>query len=403
VEKPARPVAVLAAQYRQYDKQSITLTAPRYPAEVAIRRKWFPPAVPTWRPRVLYVVWHYPQLSETYAETELVCMRNWGVHVEVWCTSAGASLYPFDVPVHRGSLAAAIEAARPDVIHVHWLGFANMRRDELAAAGLPVTVRAHGFDTTRDSLAAWLANDCAAAVFAFPGQIARCGIDDDRLKATPVAFDTRLFKPRPAKDRRLVVRTSSGLPSKDLACFFEAARMLPDYRFVLAAVTCQGAEAYADELRATHARMATPAELWFDVAREDVAELVSRAGIYLHTMHKDGHVAATPVGEPISVAEAMATGCHCLVRDVPELVAMLGDSGAVYRDVDELVGLIRATEAWSDADWHAAWQRGVEQAHRYHADVMVYRGMFSDWMALAGMRTSGRPEVHEEPSDVAAA
>ena len=400
VEKPARPLAVLGAQYRQCGDQSITLAVPRWPAEVAIRSKWFPPPVPAHRPRVLYVVWHYPQLSETYAETELACMRRWGVHVEVWCTSAGASLYPTDVTIHRGSLAAAVEAARPDVIHVHWLGFANMRRDELAAAGLPVTVRAHGFDTTRDSLAAWLANDFAVAVYAFPGQIARCGIDDGRLKPTPVGFDTRLFKPWPDKDRRLVVRTSSALPSKDLACFFEAARMLPDYRFVLAAVTCQGAEAYADELRAMHESMGTPAELLFDVPREDVAELVSRAGIYVHTMHRSGHTAATPVGEPTSIAEAMATGCHCLVRDVAELVAMLGHSGAAYGDLDELVELIRATEAWCDGEWHEAWQRGVEQAYQHHADVMVYRTIFNDWMALVEARALECPVVHGEPSRV---
>jgi hypothetical protein len=399
-EKPARPLAVLAAQYRQFDDQSITLAIPRWPAEVTIRSKWFPPAVPAMRPRVLYVVWHYPQLSETYAETELACLRRWGVHAEVWCTSAGASLYPTDVTIHHGSLAAAIEAARPDLIHVHWLGFANMRRDELAAAGLPVTVRAHGFDTTRDSLVAWLANDCAAAVYAFPGQIARCGIEDGRLKPTPVAFDTRLFKPRLDKDRRLVVRTSSALPSKDLECFFQAAKMLPEYRFVLAAVTCQGAEAYADELRATHQRMATPAELLFDVPRDAVAELVSRAGIYVHTMHRSGHAAATPVGEPTSIAEAMATGCHCLVLGVQDLVAMLRHSGAAYGDLDELVELIRVTEAWSDAEWYETWQRGVEQAYQHHADVMVYRAMFNDWMALAEAQTLEYPVVPGEPSRV---
>jgi hypothetical protein len=400
VEKPARPLAVLAAQYRQCDDQSITLAIPRWPAEVAVRAKWFPPPAPTLRPRVLYVVWHYPQLSESYAETELACMRRWGVHVEVWCTSAGASLYPTDVTIHRGSLAVAIEAARPNIIHVHWLGFANMRRDELAAAGLPVTVRAHGFDTTRDNLAAWLANDFAAAVYAFPGQIARCGIDDDRLRPTPVGFDTRLFKPSLGKDRRLVVRTAAALPSKDLECFFEAARMLPDFRFVLAAVTCQGAEEYADELRTIHERMATPAELLFDVPREDVAALVSRAGIYLHTMHGSGHTAATPVGEPTSIAEAMATGCHCLVRDVAELVAMLGHSGAAYGDLDELVELIHATETWSDSEWHEAWQRGVEQAYQHYADVMVYQAMFSDWMELAEARDLECRVQHGEPSHV---
>ncbi|MFI5400248.1 MAG: hypothetical protein ACHQZQ_04245 [SAR324 cluster bacterium] len=36
------------------------------------------------RPRVLYVLWHYPQLSETYIESEMRCMRRWGCHIEAW-------------------------------------------------------------------------------------------------------------------------------------------------------------------------------------------------------------------------------------------------------------------------------------------------------------------------------
>ena len=79
---------------------------------------------------------------------------------------------------------------------------------------------------------------------------------------------------------------------------------------------------------------------------------------------------------------------------------MLGHSGAAYGDVDEIVALIRATEAWSDAEWQEAWQRGVEQAYQHYADVMVYQAMFSDWMELAEARDLACPVEHGEPSHV---
>lgn len=381
--RPARALNVLAARYRACDDQRVTLTARRWPAEVAVCRSWFPPTTPARRPRVLYVVWHYPQLSETYAETELRCLRSWGVHVEVWCTSAGVSLYPIDVPVHRSNLTDAIAAVRPDIIHIHWLSFAHTQQAELAASGLPVTLRLHGFDVTPESLAHWLAHDWVSAVYAYPAQIAAGSLADERVKPMPVGFETALFQPAVRKDRRMVLRTSAALPSKQLKLFLELAIRLPEYRFVLAAVTCHNAEACADDLRAQHAAMQSPAELVFDVPREQVAELVAQAGIYVHTLVPPGQTGATPVGQPISIAEAMATGCYCLVRDLPELAAMVGNGGTTYRDLDELVALIRATQDWSDAVWQAVQDRAIERAFEHHADTMVFRTLFNDWMALS--------------------
>ncbi|MCB8879723.1 glycosyltransferase [Acidisoma cellulosilytica] len=382
-EKPAQAIPVLAARYRRVDAQSISDIVAFEPDDVAIRNKWFPPAMPTRRPRILYAVWHYPQLSEAYVETELRCMLGWGAHVELWRTATGPSRYPTVVPIHEGSLAEAIAAARPDVIHVHWLSFGLTHAAALASSGLPVTLRLHGFDTTSDGLAAWLAHDWAKGVYGYPVQIAQTGLSDPRLINMPVAFDSKLFKPEPIKDRRMVVRAAAALPSKDLDLFLEAARRLPNYRFVLAAVTCHLREEYAAELKATCEGLQSPVELRFDVPHEAVARLVGEGAFYLHTMHPPGAAGATPVGQPISISEAMATGAYCLVRDVPDLTEMIGDAGTSYSNVDDLVAAITATEDWSDQDWQNAQRRSVSRAWGQHADTMIFRPLFMEWMALS--------------------
>jgi glycosyltransferase involved in cell wall biosynthesis len=381
-EKPARALNVLAAYYRRCDEQRVTDIVFSGPSDVAIRNKWFPPPALTRPPRVLYAVWHYPQLSEAYVETELRCMQAWGVHVEIWRSSEGPSPYPTNVPIHGGTLTDAIAASRPDAIHVHWLSFGYTHRAELEASGLPVTFRLHGFDVTRDGLALLLGFDWVKAVYAFPNQIANTGLADVKLKAVPVAFDTGLFKPVVAKDRRLVVRMSAALASKDLELFFEAARLLPEYRFVLATVTCHMEQEYADYLKELHASTGSPVELRFDLPRDQVAELLGQAGIYLHTLHPPGHPLGTPVGQPISLAEAMATGCYCLVRDVPDLVELVGAAGATYSDVGQLVDRIRETASWDDAGWNAVQMQAVEIAYGQHADKVALRLLYEDWMAF---------------------
>jgi glycosyltransferase involved in cell wall biosynthesis len=387
-EKPARRLEAMAAYSRERDAHRITTTIPAGPSLLAILGKWFPPPSHR-RPRVLYAVWHYPQLSESYVEAEIACMRRWGVHVEVWRSEPGVATYPTDIPIHDGPLENAIEASRPDIVHVHWLSFAHSQTAALAASGIPVTLRLHGFDVTRESLAAWLRQSWVKGVYAFPNQITHCGIRDPRLKPTPAAFDTTLFAPSQQKDRRMVLRASSALASKDLELFLQTARELPEYRFVLATVTCRHREDYVEHLKTAREQMGSPAELLCDVPREQMADLMSRAGIYVHTLCPPGAENATPLGQPSSVAEAMATGCYCLVRDVPDLADFVGEAGATYRDLDQLVERIRATSHWTDAEWRKAEHRAVDRAHFHHADVVVFREIFRDWMKLLDKPAQG--------------
>ncbi|HEV3394881.1 MAG TPA: glycosyltransferase [Xanthobacteraceae bacterium] len=380
---PARRLPVLAARYRVCDDQRVTATRPLGPELFAIKRKWYPPASSGRRPRVLYVVWQYPQLSETYIEDEIRCMLRLGAHVEVWHEMQPATPHPTSVPIHDGPLADVVRRVRPDVVHVHWLGFATKRAALLAQLGVPVTVRLHGFDTSAEACRAILDQPWILAVHCFPHHLDLIGRSDPRLRAVPAAFDTTLFRPSASKDRRLVLRAGSALPSKDPALFFELANRLPDYRFVLAAVTCTLEERYAEAYRDLHRQMNSRCELMFDIQHEDLVPLMERAGIYLHTAKPPGTEHGTPIGMPVSIAEAMATGAYVLVRDLPELSGYVGDAGATYRDVEHAAEIIASTAEWPEQRWKQAWIASVDRAFSIHADEMALRPIFEDWCSAA--------------------
>ena len=328
------------------------------------------------------MLWHWPQLSETYIETELRFMLRMGVHVEVWGETITQRPSPVDVPVHTGPLADAVAKARPDILHVHWLNFALQQQQAVEALGLPITARIHGFEFTPQSLKAAFLWQNLRAIYGFPHHVAAAPKLDSRLRMVRSAFDTELFKPYAEKDRRLVVRTAPGLPSKDIPMFFEIAKRLPDHRFVLTVVTCQNREAYVEELKEEWRRSGTPAELKIDLPRAEVVSLVEQAGIYLHTSRVGDEEHATPPGNPISIAEAMATGAYVLVRKVAPHVAYVGDAGTSYRDLSDAAGKIAATTAWTDREWRDAWERSVDRAFKFHADELALRPIFDDWIAI---------------------
>ena len=382
---PTHRLPVLAARYRVIDEQRVSSVNPMGPNYLRIRKKWRATQHLPRPLRVLYVLWHYPQLSESYVETEIGCMKRWGVQVEVWCEHPGTSPYKATVTVHRGSIAQAIAEFKPDILHVHWLGVALAYRDALTATDLPLTVKAHGFDTDASALAAILSLPTLRRVFCSPHQIPAPAVDP-RLSPLQTAFDSTVFHAHRDKDRRLVMRTSAALPSKDLRRFFQVARRLPEHRFVLAVVTCWDQEHYVDELQGLWQEEGCPGELLVDVPRERLVPLLARAGLYLHTALLPGEPGGTPIGMPISIAEAMATGAHLLVRDGTPLVDYVGEAGRGYRDTDHAVQLIAETAQWSDAQWKQAWMRSVDRAFMRHADEFALAPLHNEWCAIAAGR-----------------
>lgn len=380
--KPAQHLFFLGANYREIDKLRISKTAMASPNIVHILRKYPPGNGLKNRPKVLYVLWHYPQLSETYVETEIKKMRQWGCSIEIWRQIKPASPYFSDVVIHDGDLNEVITKIKPDLIHIHWISFARVMESTLDNLNIPVTIRLHGFDTTRESIEYFLKKSYVKAIYGFPHHTLETN-QNGNLKKINISFDSQLFKPAKNKNRKLIVRASAGIPSKDIPMFLELAKELPEFKFILALIPCNHREKYIDQFKNLANELKSPVEILVSLSRESIAKLISEAGIYLHTTNAIGSENATPIGMPISIAEAMATGAYIIVRDIDELINYVGDAGAAYHDINNAVEIIRATELWSDEMWEDAWKRSIERAFCYHADEITLRPIFDDWLEIA--------------------
>ncbi len=385
-DETCRRVAVAGVHYRSRVAGRISDTRSFGDNCFRIRRKQ---CTPPQRPRplkVLYAIWHYPQLSETYIETEIRAMLRLGVQIEVWSSDDVAVPYLPAVPVRRGSLQDAIAEFQPDIMHVHWITSASSYAAVAATAGLPVTVRAHGFEVNPQTLAELLDHRALRRLFLFPQQSALTAATDPRITFMKSAFDTELFMPA-KKNRRLVLRTVAAIPSKDIALFLAAAKRFPDYRFVLIACTVFKREDYVDEIIKLKADLDSPAELHFDIPHARTAEFTREAAIFLHTAIGANAPGHAPIGMPISIAEAMATGAYVIARDDPALRDYIVDADDVYADIDHACALIAATQSWDETRWRAAEIRSIDRAFLEHADDVVLQPLHDCWLQLQHERT----------------
>lgn len=94
---PPHAIAVVGAQYHEGDWPRITASA-AYANHLILSKDEVPlgPGL-----KVLYLLWHYPQLSESYVETEIARMRRWGVEVEVWSETRPVAWFCASPPVCR--------------------------------------------------------------------------------------------------------------------------------------------------------------------------------------------------------------------------------------------------------------------------------------------------------------
>ena len=383
-DRPATMLPVLAAYYDGTLPDRITKTAPVGPNLFAIRHKWRVVPDAAKHLRVLCAV-RYPQFGETSLEAEIRCMLRWGVHIEVWCESAPTTNDLSSVPVHRGTLDEAISASHPDLLHIHGLVLGAEHAETYRRHALPVTARAHASALDVNALQQTLSWPSLQRLYLYPHQHASVAAEP-RLRELRGVFDPALFKPHLAKDRHLVV---AGADPADGGIQFvgELAKMMIDHRFVVVVATSKDAEDDTEAFRAAWRQSGTPAELMIDLSRKEVVALIARAGHFLHTAQALAEPPA-PIGVPVSIVEAMATGSHILVRDVPTLREYVAEAGTAYRDLEHAAEVLRSAAQWSDRDWQQASTRSVERAFLRHADETVLLPLLQDWCEIVASRVA---------------
>ncbi len=327
--------------------------------------------------RVLWAVWNYPQLTETYIRCELAAMQRWGVEVEVWSEIIDTkSPYASDIPVHHGTLKETIQRVRPNVVHVHWLNKGKDYRDVIVRAGLPMTVRGHSYEFATKSVKKLLKDDAIRSVYLFP-HFAKQIKANHKIRPMTSAFNEAWFSATKNKDRRLVLRTGAGKPTKGLESYLEIASRCPDNRFVLVLGLLPNHDDYVERLLSLNRQLGSPVELRLNVSNEETAELMRTAGIYLHTYGDE-----EPFGMPVSIAEALATGAYTMVRDLPGASEYVGSAGALYRSNEEAVTLIQRTLNWSGDEWLAQQEVASTYAYERFASERVLRPLLDDWLEM---------------------
>src|SRR5690242_12893752 len=106
--------------------------------------------MPNSKPRILYIVKNYPQLSQTYIKNEIKALRDeYDIHIVALSSPnlADPDHFPFRMIPDRQGLVVAIRELKPALLHSHYLVFADLLAAVATDTGTPFTIRSHSFDT----------------------------------------------------------------------------------------------------------------------------------------------------------------------------------------------------------------------------------------------------------------
>jgi len=329
--------------------------------------------------RVLYLLWNYPQISETYIDVEIAFALRHGVDVRVWSTECRhPGLKPI-CQVYRGKISEAIADARPDVVHCHYMPVAEAYYKSIPRP-IPITIRGHSFDWSSEMLRKVAAISSVKKIYLFPHFAVQVK-DEEKVRALPVAFHPREDLGG-KKDRKLVLRLAAGLPTKGLSDFFEVAeRLTDDFKFVLGVARAGGAEGYPEELSEKSRKMGGIVDVRIDVLPDEAWALYRKASIYLDTSDPKGH----SFGMPISITEAWSEGGLVLARSEQNAEIYLGGNAYCYKTADEAANMISETSRWGDERW-ALEERSSRHRSNQFMDELVLPSLLEDWRALAEAR-----------------
>ncbi len=376
---PAAPVPVAAAGYlagaqdrTSNDRAAVEASMRAIRSRTLARRPM----------RVLALNQQFPLISETYILDELEALARNGA--ELGFVRAKSAVAPMRLSWPRWpSLDAAVAEWEPDVIVMHWAGFAMSQLGELERHGLPFAVRTHGFDIDRRTVETLRAHPLCIGVWAYP--TAAQGFPG--TFPLPLLFTAVDRLPPPAVSRDLLLSVSAGLPKKDFDLLFDAFGRLADVERRIVIAGTEGHENISSDLLHRCQAFADPPLVQVNLPREDVFNLLARTALFVYVLMPEA-----PFGMPMSVAEAMAAGCSVALPDRPEAHSFAGPDGRYYTTADELIAHARAVlagghevekERQANREWvlerHCAPEFGV-RFHEQLADALAdYRDA-----ALAG-------------------
>ncbi|MDJ0892061.1 MAG: hypothetical protein QNK18_12830 [Gammaproteobacteria bacterium] len=333
--------------------------------------------------RVMYILWHYPQLSEQYIETEIEALSaEFDIRVIARTAlqdyhASYKTFLPFKTIVDAESVLEEIREFRPDVLHTHWLiniaGLFELSR----RAAVPFTVRAHSFDTIDSPdprMQPWLRraktqlreasrDDLCLGIVAFPFSrrfLQERGVRSQKIHdCFPVINYARFFDPSP--NGTAVMNTGACIPKKKMADFVKLGRSMHDQTFNLYPVSYN-----VEAIKRYNKRLGNPINI------RDTVEPYQMPAVYKR--HRWLVYTADPlrrnVGWPVSVAEAQASGVGVLMANIrPDVREYVGEGGFVYDSLSEARKILR--QPFPDE----LREKGFSQARK--SDIQEHKGILT--------------------------
>ncbi|MEA2720183.1 MAG: hypothetical protein QOJ39_2047 [Candidatus Eremiobacteraeota bacterium] len=330
------------------------------------------------KPRVMYIVRNFPQISQTYIRSEIEALQaDYEISV-ITLTNPNVPYtrcVPFRMMSDPAEVWEAIEDFRPDVLHSHYLNQSEMY-EPLIARGLnvPFTIRAHSFDTlTGDSPLARQAapvinHELCLGVLSFPFTrpiLEAAGIASEKIVDSYPVVNYPMFYDR-SPNGEAVMNIGAAIPKKRMEDFVDLAAQLPGIEFDLYAVGH-----IVHQLHEYNASKGTAVKIMPPIEPDEMPREYKKHRWLVYTASRE----LATVGWPMAVAEAQAAGVGvCMPNLRPDLKAYVGDAGYIYDSIAELPGIV--TKPVPDE----MRELGFQQAKK--SDIFEHKRVLTDiWKA----------------------
>lgn len=328
---------------------------------------------------MLYLLRRYPQISESYIETELRAVSS---RDDVRVIALG----PADLPSTEhhdfeiislddtAALASAIADSQPDVVHGHYIHHAPALLRVATLADCRYTVRAHSYDILDRSrqdlqaLAAAVNDERCLGILTFPftiDHLLEAGVSEDRIvPCYPVVDYERFLDLSPNGDA--VMNVGAALPKKDHRSYVNLAARLPERDFNLYAMGYESAE-----VARYNASLGTPVTIVPVKPYAQMPQEYKRHEWLVYTASAQRRT----VGWPMAIAEAQAAGVAVCIQDIrSDLREYVGPAGQLFSSIEEAVEIVSTTVSPETR------RRGA--AHAMRSDINRHVGLLRElWRA----------------------
>jgi hypothetical protein len=293
--------------------------------------------------KILYMLPSYPQISETYMETEIRALDG---RFEVQILTADKPdlpykcHHPYTIVRDMDQAVAAAREAQPDIIHGHYVTKLALIAQVARAIDVPFTVRSHSFDVfgkAADRLADYrddVNSSLCAGVLGFPPTLAlfeRAGWDMRKAVSCFPIIEYDWFYDR-SPNGPGVMNVGACIRKKRMSDFVQLGARMPEKTFNLYALGYS-----KGEIEDLNERMGYPIAIVPPVEPRLMPAEYKKHEWMVYTGNPD----LPTVGWPLAVAEAQASGVGvCMQRVRPDLEEYLGGAGYLFDTLDEAADIV---------------------------------------------------------------